>query len=184
MPEPEKPGRDRAGDEESGRKSPMFSHKGLVILVVALLMEAVVAAFLARAVGGTPPGDDEDIAAPRKEQILLIKKEYVDLDGPTFSVRVAPNTYQTVRVRYVRIEIDPDLDEKNFNNLKQSIENLGYEIKQSLQEIIEYEGHDNLLVPQKRQRLQNKLRQEIIRMLGVSDKEVKAVIYDDVQVVG
>ncbi len=183
MAEPEKPAREHDKDEESTGKSPLFSRKSLMILVMALFVEAVVAAFLARAVGGSQQKEETDTPA-NKTRISLVKKEYVDLDGPTFSIQVAPNVYQTVQIRWIHVEVDPDLDEEDLENLKTSIENLGYEIKQSLQEIVEYEGHENLLVPQKCQRLQNKLRQEIIRMLGVTDKEVKAVIYDTVQIQG
>lgn len=182
MVEPDKQGKERAREEAPPKKNPTFSHKGLAILIVALLMEAVIAAFLARAVGGTPP-KQEDLPQQNKTRMPLIKKVYVDdLEGPTFSVPIAPNVYQAVQIRWIRIEIDPDLDEENTNNLKQSIKNLSYEIRQALQDIVLAEGHENLTVPQKRQRLQNKLRQEIIRMVGVTEKEIRGVIYETVQI--
>jgi len=183
MAEPGNPAKERGNKEEPTGRSPMFSKKGLVILIVALLLEAVTAAFLSRMVSGGS-SQEEDLPDRERQRIKVIEKKYIDLEGPTFSVAVAPNVYQTIRVSKIHVEVDPELEAEDLENLTTSIENLGYEIKQSLQEIIECEGHENLLVPRKRQRLQNKLRQEIARMLGLTDKEIRAVIYDTVQIHG
>ena len=52
------------------------------------------------------------------------------------------------------------------------------------QNIVISDGYRNILLPRDRQRLQSKLRQEIMRLMGgnVTEKEIKAVIFDTFQI--
>jgi flagellar basal body-associated protein FliL len=180
MPEPEKPTKERAKAEEPPQRARMFSGKGLIILIGALVLEAVAGGILisTMAHGQTKPAQKAvESKFPRKP------REYVPLDGPNFQVQEAPGAFRTVVISKIQVEVDAGLDEKSLQNLKDNITSLGFEIKDALKSIIIADGYQKLLTTTGTQQLQNKLRKEIIRLLGdgVTENDVKAVIFDGIQ---
>jgi flagellar basal body-associated protein FliL len=186
MPEPEKPAKEQRPkqqqqEEPQPQKVRLFSYKGLIILVVALLVEALIAGVLMSTV---VRGESKGPTQQKVESFPRVTKTNVTLEGPTFPVQVSPDNYRTVQVRNIVVELNSELDETSINNLKDNLTDLNYEIKDALKNIIISEGYQSILLPKDQQRLQNKLRQEIIRLLGgnVSEKEIKAVFLDGAQI--
>jgi flagellar basal body-associated protein FliL len=182
MPEPEKLVKDRARQEEPQlAKKTLFSSKGLIILIAALALEAIAAGVLMSTVArGQSNKDDQQKVEPFPLQL----KRHVTLDGPTFAVQETDNTFHTVQIRTIVVELDSQLDTASLDNLEANLKDLNYEIKDALQNIVISDGYRNILLPRDRQRLQSKLRQEIIRLMGgnVTEKEIKAVIFDTFQI--
>jgi flagellar basal body-associated protein FliL len=129
-------------------------------------------------------GEKKEAIRSRTEQLSRQPRAHVTLDGPTFAVQMTADTFRTVTVRTIVVELNADLDETSLKNLEENLRDLNYEIKDALQNIIISEGYQSILLPKDRQRLQNKLKQEIIRLLGanVGEKEIKAVLFDSFQI--
>jgi len=184
MPEPEKTMKDQRAtqrEELPPMRPPMFSHKGLMVLVAALVLEALAAGLLMNTM---VRGENRPAAQPQATQFARQPRAHVALDGPTFSVQTTADTFRTLTVRTIVVELNADLDQTSLKNLEENLRDLNYEIKDALQSIIISEGYQSIMDPKDRQRLQNKLRQEIIRLLGgnVGEKEIKAVLFDTYQI--
>lgn len=191
MPEPDKQTKERPKQmqpqaqqkqqEEQSPKKPMFSAKGLIVLVAALFLEAIACVVLMVNMAHGSNGA-EIKKADTAPKVARAERKYVSLTGPLFTVQEAPGDYRVVQVAGIEVEIDASLDKDSQKNLEDNLKDLNNPIKEALQSIIVAEGHAKLVDPVGKQKIQNRLRQQIIQLLGVSEKEIKSVYLDSCQI--
>ena len=181
MPEQTAP-RGKSGTEqkdtgEAAEKQAMFSKKGMMIMVVALLVEGVIAAVLASAMSKGTAGE----ATPERViGLTRIDREYIEIDGPMVPVPRGVGGHATCRVKKIYIVIDPNLSGEDREILEHNINKMRIKIRQRLTDYLKQEGYERLMQGSNtRQVIQNRLREDIIRLLGVSDREIREVELDE-----
>jgi len=108
------------------------------------------------------------------------KEKYVLIEGPIFAVQKSPGIYDTVQIKQVFVQLNPDLEPTRMQALMTNIMQSRVEIKEALQQIVLTVGYQYLFNDEKRAMMEGRLRQEIIRILkgNFSDKDVKGVVLD------
>ena len=165
------------GAEGAAEKQSMFSKKGLMIMVVALLVEGVIAAALSSAMS---KGSVSEAAPERTIGLTRINRDYIEIDGPVVAVPKGVGGHATCSVRKIHIVIDSSLSPEDREILEYNIDKMKILIKQRLTDYLKQEGYERLMPGGNiRQVIQNRLREDIIRLLGVSDREIREVVMDD-----
>jgi len=173
----EKPKAEDKGAEGTTVKEAMFSKKGLMIMLVALLVEGVVAAALFSAMSKGTAGEAEQ---ERKIGLTRINREYIEIDGPVVPVRKGVGGHATCSVKTIHIVIDPSLSAEDREILEYNIDKMKILIKQRLTDYLKQEGYERLMQGSNtRQVMQNRLREDIIRLLGVTEREIRDVELDE-----
>jgi len=181
MPEQKTPQEKAKAEEKdaegAAEKQAMFSKKGMMIMLVALLVEGVVAAAIFSAMSKGTAGEVEP---ERKIGLTRINRDYIEIDGPVVAVPKGVGGHATCSVKKIHIVVDSSLSPEDREILEYNIDKMKILIKQRLTDYLKQEGYERLMPGGNiRQVIQNRLREDIIRLLGVSDREIREVVMDD-----
>ncbi len=159
---------------EAAPSTPMFSKKGMIVLLVALVIEGLVASLLFGAMGTGAAGEGEDGNDDARVKLLNIVK--VEIAGPSVSVSDGLGDSRGFNVKTIRIYIDSELSENDQEILKKNIEIRESEIRSKLASFIRQQSIGDLTNQiMIHEMLADKLKPEIIKLLDVTDREIKEV---------
>ncbi len=162
-----------AKDGESSAKQPMFSSKGMIVLVAAVILGGVIG-MLGSGVMGKSASAEGEAEIPKR--VKEIKRDTIIIDGPTLSVRDGAGGSISCRVRNIYIVVDPELTPDERETLEKNIKDWEIEIQLKLSGYLMREGYENLNTPGIiRTTLANELHAEILRLLQVTQKEIRQV---------
>ena len=158
---------------EAAPSTPMFSKKGMIVLLVALVIEGLVASLLFGAMGTGAAGEGEDGNDARVKPLNIVK---VEIAGPSVSVSDGLGDSRGFNVKTIRIYIDSELSENDQEILKKNIEIRESEIRSKLASFIRQQSIGDLVNQiMIHEMLADKLKPEIIKLLDVTDREIKEV---------
>ena len=150
---------------------------GLMIMLVALLVEGVIAAAIFSAMSKSTAGEVEP---ERTIGLTRINRDYIEIDGPVVPVRKGVGGHAICKVSTIYIVIDPSLSAEDREILEYNIDKMKILIKQRLSDYLKQEGYERIMQGSNtRQVIQNRLREDIIRLLGVTEREIREVELDE-----
>jgi hypothetical protein len=147
--------------------------------MVQIACAALLLAFSGCSLGNLGHNSNQTVVVvPTPSQPSGPKNPYMWIEGPSFGVQKSPGYYETVQISQIFIELDPALEPAKRNLIVINITSSRFDIKEALQNIILKVGYQNLFIDEKRSLIENRLRQEVVRILGGSaaDKDIKDVI--------
>ena len=168
---------EKNGAAEETVKHPMFSKTGLIILLMALLVEGVIATVMS---GSLSKGSDASEPVKKREiGISRLERDYIRIDGPTVAVPRGVGGHEMCRISQIHIVVDSELSEKDRETLENNIINMENKIKQSLAGYLKQQGYENLMLVNTMRLIEKKLRDDLLRLAGVTEREIREVELDD-----